>query len=90
MISSQEGTEDRRPLALFLLPDRWRADCSSADSAWAGGVAAGSGSGCAGVVVAEAASDSAVTGVAAGVPTGPAGVTVAGSVAVAGSGAAGA
>jgi hypothetical protein len=90
MISSQEGTEDRRPLALFLLPGRWRADCSSADSAWAGGVSAGSGSGCAGVVVAEAAGESAVAGVAADVPTDPAGVTVVGSAAVAGSDCAGA
>ena len=97
MISSQEGTEDRRPLAFFLLPGRWRADCSSADSAWAGGAAAGSGSaaglaaalrqaraglagcgGCAGVVVAEAAGDSAVTGAVADALTGSAGATVVG------------
>jgi hypothetical protein len=45
MISSQEGTEDRRPLGPFLLPARWRFDCSSADSAWAGGIAAGSAAG---------------------------------------------
>ena len=74
MISSQEGTEDRRPLALFLLPGRWRADWSSVGSARAG---------CAGVVVAEAAGDSTVTGAAAGALTGS---TAVGSARVTGSG----
>jgi len=45
MISSQEGTEDRRPLAFFLAAGRWRVDCSSAGADLSAGTVAGSGSG---------------------------------------------
>jgi hypothetical protein len=45
MISSQDGTEDRRPLAFFLAAGRWRVDCSSAGADLSAGTVAGSGSG---------------------------------------------
>ena len=45
MISSQDGTEDRRPLAFFLAAGRWRVDCSSADSDLSAGAVPGVGSG---------------------------------------------
>ena len=45
MISSQDGTEDRRPLAFFLAAGRWRADWSSAGSDLLAGAVAGLGSG---------------------------------------------
>ncbi len=48
MISSQDGTEERRALALFLAPGRGRADWSSADTGSAGTGTSACGSGVAG------------------------------------------
>ena len=45
MISSQDGTEDRRPLAFFLAAGRCLVDCSSVDSDLSAAAAAGFGSG---------------------------------------------
>jgi hypothetical protein len=96
MISSQDGTEDRRPLAFFLAAGRCRADWSSADSDFSGEAAAGLGSGsddgftaaasgCA-VAAAGTAAALAAAGVAGGALTGSVDVAVAGSVALAASG----
>jgi hypothetical protein len=43
MISSQDGTEERRPFAVFLAPARWRFDASSAAGSAAGSAAAAAG-----------------------------------------------
>ena len=87
MISSQDGTEDRRPLAFFLAAGRCRVDCSSADSGLSAGAGAGlgsgsgdalaatAGSGCA-AAAAGAAGALAAVGVAAGPLTGSADATV--------------
>ncbi len=82
MISSQDGTEDRRPLAFFLAAGRWRADWSSADSDLSAGAVAGLGSGsgdglaaaagwgCAAAAAAGTAGALAAAGVAVGALTG--------------------
>jgi hypothetical protein len=94
MISSQDGTEDRRPLAFFLAAGRWRVDCSSADSdlsvggvaglgsASGDGLAAMAGSGCAAAAAGAAGALAAVS--AAAVPlTGSVDATATDSAAVA-------
>ena len=97
MISSQDGTEDRRPLAFFLAAGRWRLDCSSADSDLSAGAVAGLGSGsgdglaaaagwgCA-AAAAGAAGALAAVGAAVGPLTGSVDATVTDSAGVAGSG----
>ena len=40
MISSQDGTEERRPFAVFLAPARGRSDASSVAGSAAGSAAA--------------------------------------------------
>ena len=97
MISSQDGTEDRRFLAFFLAAGRWRVDCSSAGADLSVGAAAGSGSGsgdglaaAAGwgraAAAAGAAGALAAVGAAARPLTGSVDATVTDSAAVAGSG----
>ena len=97
MISSQDGTEDRRFLAFFLAAGRWRVDGSSADSGLSAGAVAGSGSGsgdglaaavgwgCA-AAAAGAAGALAAVGTAAGPLTDSVDATVTDSAAVACSG----
>ncbi len=48
MISSQDGTEERRPFAVFLAPGRGRFDASSAAGSSAGPAAATAGAGAGG------------------------------------------
>ena len=63
MISSQDGTEDRRPRAAFRL---WRVACSPAASAWAGGTASAGGAAGAAGAAGGAGADAAESPPAAG------------------------
>jgi hypothetical protein len=74
MISSQEGTEERRPLAFFLAPERGLADWSSPGADAAAGASA-FGSGAAGAAGSAAAGDAETAAAAGSAAEGAAGAS---------------